>query len=73
MSAHNEVWDAVRALPDRQRTAISLHYLLDLPYVEVAELMGMAEGTVAATLAAGRRQLAKTLGEPLTEEGDSGG
>jgi RNA polymerase sigma-70 factor (ECF subfamily) len=55
--------DAVAALPRRQRTAIVLHYLADLPQREVAAVMGVSEGTVAATLHAARRRLAAALGE----------
>lgn len=39
---------AVRALPDRQRTALVLRYYADLPGAEVADLMGCAEATVRA-------------------------
>ncbi len=55
------VWDAVARLPRRQRTAVVLHYLLDLPTREVATLMGIKEGTVAATLHAARTSLATAL------------
>ena len=57
------VWDAVARLPLRQRTAIVLHYLLDLPTREVAALMGVKEGTVAATLTAARAALGASLKE----------
>ena len=57
------VWDAVTRLPPRQQTAIVLHYLLDLPYEQVANVMGIAAGTVAATLSAARRNLQTALGE----------
>ena len=40
----------VRALPRRQREAVTLHYLVDLPVAEVARLMGCREGTVKAHL-----------------------
>lgn len=56
-----EVWSAVAALPDRQRTAIALRYLLDLTQTEVAAAMGVADGTVSATLTAARRSLAVHL------------
>lgn len=56
-----EVWDAVRALPPRQRQAIALRYLLDLTQAEVAESMGVAPGTAAATLVSARRRLAERL------------
>jgi RNA polymerase sigma factor (sigma-70 family) len=37
------VWDAVRALPERQRQAVLLRYAADLPYVEVGAVMGVSE------------------------------
>jgi RNA polymerase sigma-70 factor (ECF subfamily) len=55
------VWDAVAQLPLRQRTAVVLHYLLDLPIRQVASVMSVKEGTVAATLAAARRALQPVL------------
>ena len=51
----------MRALPDRQREAIALRYLLDLEQHEVAEAMGVRPGTVASTLHAARAQLASRL------------
>jgi RNA polymerase sigma-70 factor (ECF subfamily) len=63
-----EVWDAVQRLPLRQRTAVALHYLSDLPQREVAAVMGIAEGTVAATLSEARRHLAAMLGQSDPKE-----
>lgn len=59
-----EVWDAVQRLPLRQRTAVALYYLSDLSQRDVAAAMGVAEGTVAATLHEARRRLAIALGQP---------
>jgi RNA polymerase sigma factor (sigma-70 family) len=59
-----ELWAAVRALPVRQRTAIALRYVCDLPQAEIAVVMDVAAGTVSATLTAARRRLAVVLGEP---------
>jgi len=59
-----DLWDAVRALPARQRTAIALRYVCDLPQAEIAEVMDVAAGTVSATLTVARRRLAAVLGEP---------
>lgn len=52
-----ELWDLVRALPDRQRRAVVLRYVADLPEAEIAAAMGVARGTVSATLAAARARL----------------
>jgi RNA polymerase sigma factor (sigma-70 family) len=56
-----DLWEAVRSLPARQRTAIVLHYVVDLPQAEVASIMGVAPGTVAATLHAARHRLRTLL------------
>ena len=36
----DHLWKRVRALPERQRTAIALHYVLDLPHTEAARVLG---------------------------------
>jgi RNA polymerase sigma factor (sigma-70 family) len=56
-----EIWTVVQQLPDRQRVAIVLRYLLDLPEQEVATAMGISRGTVASALAAARRRLTDWL------------
>ena len=67
------VTHAIRALPLRQRWAFTLRFLEGLSIHEVSEAMGVAEGTVKATLhAAGlkfKRDLMPFLGEGgLTHE-----
>lgn len=56
-----EVWDALRRLPDRERTAVALRYVADLPTQAIAEAMGIARGTVGSTLHSARASLARTL------------
>jgi DNA-directed RNA polymerase specialized sigma24 family protein len=56
-----ETWQVVTGLAPRMRTAVALRYLGGLTEAEVAEVMGVAPGTVAATLHAARRQLAPLL------------
>lgn len=58
-----EFWDAVRALPRRQRQAVVLHYVEDLPVAEIAEVLGCAVGTAKAHLFKARKNLAAKLGE----------
>ena len=58
---------AVGALPPRQRAAVALHYLEDLPVDEVAELLQVAPATVRQHLFKARSQLALHLGETLEE------
>jgi RNA polymerase sigma-70 factor (ECF subfamily) len=56
-----ELWSAVRDLPDRQRMAVALRYLADLTEPQIAEVMGIAVGTVGSSLTAARRTLAARL------------
>ena len=58
---------AVGMLPPRQRAAVALHYLQDLPVAEVAELMEVAPATVRQHLFKARSQLAQGLGESQEE------
>ena len=60
-----ELWEAVRQLPRQQRIAIVLHYVADLSQKEVASVMGVAKGTVAATLHSARKRLAESLGQTV--------
>jgi RNA polymerase sigma-70 factor (ECF subfamily) len=58
------LWHAVAALAPQMRTAVALRYIADLPESEIARVMGIARGTVAATLHRARIQLAATLRTP---------
>jgi len=59
----DEWWAAVRALPERQRAAVALHYLEDRSIDEIARILDIATGTVKSSLAAARATLARTLTE----------
>lgn len=52
---------AVSALPPRQRAMVVLRLYQDLPYQEIAGIMGCAEGTVKATMFAALRTLRRAL------------
>jgi RNA polymerase sigma factor (sigma-70 family) len=52
---------AIRSLAPRRRLVVFLHYYADLSYASIAELAGMSEGTVAATLAQARAALREAL------------
>lgn len=56
-----EIWDVVGRLPLRQRTAVVLRYVVDMPQAEIADVMGVTRGTVASTLADARRHLGRNL------------
>jgi RNA polymerase sigma-70 factor (ECF subfamily) len=52
-----DLQSALMTLPPRQRQAIVLHYLSDVPVLEVAQIMGVAEGTVKSWLHRARTTL----------------
>ena len=52
---------AVRALSPRRRLVVFLRYFADLSYAEIAEVCGVSEGTVAATLARAHADLRAAL------------
>ncbi len=56
------VWDAVLALPARQRAVVVLRYYEDLTQAEIADVLGVAEGTVKSHLNSARRALETRLG-----------
>jgi DNA-binding NarL/FixJ family response regulator len=55
------VWRAVRALPTRQAQVVALRYVVDAPVAEIAQTLGVAEGTVKAQLHRARQTLAARL------------
>ncbi|CAN5695771.1 SigE family RNA polymerase sigma factor [soil metagenome] len=54
-------WVAVRRLPRQQGAVVALHYLEDRSVVDVAAVLGLAEGTVKAHLHKARATLAQHL------------
>lgn len=58
-----EVREAVAALSEGEREAISLAYFGGLTYVEVAERLGLPEGTVKSRIRSGMRRLGTMLAE----------
>jgi RNA polymerase sigma-70 factor (ECF subfamily) len=60
-------WEAVRALPERQRAATVLRYVEDRSVADIAETLEIAEGTVKATLSKARANLAKSLADIVTD------
>jgi RNA polymerase sigma-70 factor (ECF subfamily) len=57
---------AVRRLPPRRRLVVFLRYFADLSYAEIAELVGVSEGTVAATLSQAHAALREVLTEGVS-------
>jgi RNA polymerase sigma-70 factor, ECF subfamily len=52
---------ALRQLAPRRRLIVFLRYFADLSYAEIAEVCGISEGTVAATLTHARADLLQAL------------
>jgi len=52
-----ELWRAVGKLPPMQRAAVIHRYVLDLPYADVAEALGITEEAARANTYEGRRKL----------------
>ncbi|MER5700754.1 SigE family RNA polymerase sigma factor [Micromonospora sp. NPDC002296] len=59
---------ALRRLPEEQRTALALYYLLGMPVAEVARETAAPVGTVKARLSRGRAALAGLLAVSDLEE-----
>jgi RNA polymerase sigma factor (sigma-70 family) len=64
--ADRDLWDAVRALPPKQRTAVVQRYLLDRPYAEVAEVIGCTEAAARQNVRAGLRSLRAGLPQEVS-------
>jgi RNA polymerase sigma-70 factor, ECF subfamily len=60
---------AMRALAPRRRLIVFLRYFAELSYAEIADVVGVSEGTVAATLAQARAALKDALTEGVTIDG----
>jgi RNA polymerase sigma factor (sigma-70 family) len=58
-----ELRAAIAALPERQRHALFLRHYADLDYDRIAEALGVARGTVAATLHAAHASLRRSIEE----------
>ena len=65
----DEVTRAIDALPEEYRTAVVLSDLHGLRYAEIAEILGVPEGTVKSRLFRGRHILQKKLIDYATEMG----
>ena len=63
------VLEAVLALPERYRTAVHLYYYEELTAAEIAQVLGIREGTVHTRLSRARAMLR----DILTEEGERDG
>lgn len=69
----DEVTRAMQALPEEQRTVLSLVCMEELSYAEAAAVLGVPKGTVMSRLSRARLALARRLGIDDTAERLSGG
>jgi RNA polymerase sigma factor (sigma-70 family) len=52
-----ELWDAVRALPPKQRAAVSMRYAADLGYAEIADALDCSEDAARRSVHEGLKRL----------------
>jgi RNA polymerase sigma-70 factor (sigma-E family) len=60
---HRAVLASLRRLPDRQREALVLRFYLELSEAEIAQAMGISQGTVKSTVSRALAALGRLLGE----------
>jgi RNA polymerase sigma factor (sigma-70 family) len=58
-----ELWSSVAQLPDKQRTAVTLRFLIDSSYGEIAEVMGTSEEAARRNVYEALKRLRKELDE----------
>src|SRR5580698_3309106 len=63
-----DLWQAVAALPDKQRRAVAYHYVAGLPYAEIAQILGGTTDAARRAAADGIRNLRKNY-QGATMEG----
>ena len=59
-AADDDLWLAVRALPDKQRQAVAYHYVAGLPYAEIAQILGGTSEAARRAAADGIKNLRKS-------------
>ncbi|GAA4983680.1 sigma-70 family RNA polymerase sigma factor [Actinopolymorpha pittospori] len=52
-----DLWDALRTLPAKQRAAVAYHYLVGLPYKEIAAIVGSSPDAARRAAADGIKTL----------------
>ncbi len=65
-----EFWDAVRALPERQRAVVALRYIDDFSIDEIAAVLCVSAGTVKTSLFIARKKLAITMSAEQVHDDD---
>jgi RNA polymerase sigma factor (sigma-70 family) len=62
-----DLWQAVSALPEKQRQAVAYHYVAGLAYAEIAELLGGSTDAARRAAADGIKNLRKSYPGATTE------
>ena len=62
-----DLWQAVAALPEKQRQAVAYHYVAGLPYAEIAVLLGGSTDAARRAAADGIKNLRKNYQGAATE------
>ncbi|HEY3280658.1 MAG TPA: RNA polymerase sigma factor [Armatimonadota bacterium] len=59
-----KVLEAIQLLPPKDRTVVTLRYLDDLPYSDIAQSLGTTEANVMMRMSRARRKLREILKDP---------
>jgi len=62
-----DLWQSVRALPEKQRQAVAYHYVAGLAYAEIAEILGGSADAARRAAADGIRNLRKNYSGATAE------
>ncbi len=57
-----DLWAAVQRLPTRQRAAVVLRHVADLPHAEIGRIVGCSEAAARQSVRAGIKRLREELG-----------
>jgi RNA polymerase sigma factor (sigma-70 family) len=57
----DQLWSAVGSLPDRQRSAVVLRFLADLPHRDIASAIGCSEAAARRSLHEGLAKLREAV------------
>jgi RNA polymerase sigma factor (sigma-70 family) len=66
-SADGDLWQAVAALPEKQRQAVAYHYVAGLAYAEIAEILGGTTDAARRAAADGVKNLRRNYSGAATE------